>query len=69
MDFNSIVFGVQLGALLTLTAHNVIALLTNRAERRRDQAVAAKAVRKLNADLFYVDFQAHRLSTRTWDRP
>lgn len=64
MDLNSIVIGAEIGALLTVTAHALGVVMDHRAERRRDQAAAAKAVRKVNADLFYLDFKAERLRSR-----
>lgn len=64
MDFNSIVVGMEIGSLLTLTVYNLGVVMDHRAEQRRDQAAAATAARKLNADLFYVGFKAEQLHSR-----
>lgn len=64
MDLITLILGAQIGAALTTTTYGVATLLTGRTERRRDQADAFRAVKTVNADLFYLDFQAERLHHR-----
>ncbi|PJM98110.1 hypothetical protein CG740_37125 [Streptomyces sp. CB01201] len=65
MDISSLAIGAELGAALTLVSYNLAVIAGQRA-RRRDQIVANRELKKMNADLFLIDFKAERL--RIWMR-
>ncbi|MEV6720582.1 hypothetical protein AB0M94_06580 [Streptomyces xanthochromogenes] len=65
MDINSLAIGADLGAALTLISYN-LAVVANHRDQRRSQIAANWEIKKMNGDLFWVDFKAERL--RIWMR-
>ena len=61
MDLNSLVLGAELGAALTAISYNLAVVAGERDQRRLAQAAANRELKKMNADLFWVDFKAGRL--------